>query len=210
MVHLILKGVRWITLLGSCSSSLRDTHPKSVGWILPRCLRDNPEKGSSSLVPSLLGGKTGTNNKLWQMLSFLESPSLLWWPHTFLTHIFPLFNQWQTQPVPCAGRIHATCLRQHLICLFFYYYYFKSQRLPQCINTSSEPAQALKGICQLKLACNFEILWTGGDTSAGTHLGQLQGFLQADASLLCLFSEPEVVQCSKPHLMYPTCEQLRC
>lgn len=42
---------------GSCSSCLRDTHPKSVRWILPWYLRDIPGKCNSSLAPIFSQGE---------------------------------------------------------------------------------------------------------------------------------------------------------
>lgn len=53
---------------------------------------------------------------------------------------------------------------------------------------SSEHVQLLRGICQVKLVCNFVNRW--GYINTGTHLGQLCDFLGADASSICLFSEP--------------------
>ena len=40
----------------------------------------------------------------------------------------------------------------------------------------------------MKLECNFVNRW--GYINTGTHLRWLHDFLQADAGLLCLFSEP--------------------
>lgn len=86
------------------------------------------------LLPSFLRGKTGnfllahsnSSSKLWRMLNFLKSPSLLWWPQIFLTHIFPLFNQRQTQPVPCRENScymsQATFYLLVFLILFFFFF----------------------------------------------------------------------------------------
>lgn len=84
------------------------------------------------LLPSFLRGKTGnfllahSNSKLWRMLNFRKSPSLLWWPQIFLTHIFALFNQWQTQPVPCRENSCYMSQATFYLLVFLFFFFLNS------------------------------------------------------------------------------------